>query len=508
MPLTAVFAGYPAKLLRRRSHGSTGLYWRSPMNNTRRSTVVRLLLASAAALLAVTLATTKPALAQAGYIVQDLGALAGDFSSVAWAVNENGDVVGWSMGSNGTRAFLFTDAGGMIALPGLPDKPRSIARDINNAGIIVGSANAGGTDIGRAVLWHGGSVVDLGTLGSGYYSGATGVNSFGEVVGWSYSDGGSGLLGVHAFLFRYNPARLSPMSDTGRMIDLTPDSDTGYAHDINDAGQVAGYKTAFGGYHAFRWQAGTFLDLGVLPGFAHSFGWAINMFGDVAGNSTSASGNSEQLFRYTDAAGLQNLGGSGEHNIASGINASGQVVGTKGNSAKRAIRYTDAGGLQDLNGLIDPSLGWVLLAANDVNDAGQIVGYAFNNFTGQTHAVRLQPTAAPPPECTFNCVRSTSLTMSGQFLRKAGSYSVTAKATIKDEKGGIRPGALVVARWTLPDGSSYDSNAWSDAKGVASFTARGGGGSYTLTIRNIVLSLYTFNPSQSVLTSSISLPVR
>jgi probable HAF family extracellular repeat protein len=476
------------------------------MKRKRQSTSLRLVLAVTVVLLGLAYGTTRPALAQAGYVVEDLGALAGDSSSVAWAINEKGDVVGWSMGPNGTRAFVFTDATGMDALPGLPNRPRSVARDINDAGVIVGSANAGGTDLGHAVMWSGGSVQDLGTLGTGLYSEAWGLNAYGQVVGWSYTDGGNGLSGVHGFLFGGDPRRLAPGYASGGLIDLTPESDTGYALDINDAGQVTGYKTAFGGYHAFRWQAGVFVDLGVLPGFAHSFGWAINALGDVAGNSTSASGNSEQLFRYIDSAGLQNLGGTGEHNVALGINVSGDVVGTKGNSQKRAVRYTDAEGLRDLNSLIDPSLGWVLLAANDVNDARQIVGYAFNNFSGQTHAVRLRPTAAPPPECTFNCLRSTSITL--KIQAGARTNSIIGKVTIRDENAVAKPMALVVGQWTEPDGTTRVDNAWTDSKGVASFSTQANPGLYTLTILNIVLSQYTFNPAQSVLSQTIMVPAR
>jgi len=343
-----------------------------------------------AGLLALGFGTVTPALAQATFVVEDLGTLPGDSSSIAWAINANGDVVGWSNGPAGTRAFVFTSATGMVELPALAGRPRSVARDINDAGVIVGSANAGGTDLGHAVMWDAlgrTSVQDLGTLGTGSFSEAWGVNNAGQIVGWSYTNGGS--LGVHGFL----------QTQEQGLVDLTPDSDTGYALDINDAGQVTGYKTAFGGYHAFRWQTGTFTDLGVLPGFAHSFGWAINASGQVAGSSVSASGNSERLFRSTVGDTLQNLGGVGEHNTAMGINASGQVVGHSGQSAPRALLYTDAGGLRNLNALIDSSLGWVLLAANDVNDAGQIVGYAFNNNTGETHAVRLRPVT---PDCTFS----------------------------------------------------------------------------------------------------------
>jgi len=67
-----------------------------------------------------------------------------------------------------------------------------VARDINDAGVIVGSANAGGTDLGHAVLWSGESVQDLGTLGTGFYSEAWGVNNLGQVVGrWTLPDGSS-----------------------------------------------------------------------------------------------------------------------------------------------------------------------------------------------------------------------------------------------------------------------------------------------------------------------------
>jgi probable HAF family extracellular repeat protein len=435
--------------------------------------------------------TARPAAAQTGYVVEDLGTLPGDDSSVALAINENGDVVGWSTGPAGTRAFVYTTAGGMVALPALSNRPRSLARDINDAGLIVGSANTGGTDLGHAVLWSGGSVRDLGTLGTGSYSEAWGINNLGEVVGWSYTDGGNGLTGVHAFLY----------SQAGGLVDLTPSSDTGAAADINDAGQVTGYKTAAGGvYHAFRWQEGAFLDLGVLPDLAHSFGWAINDSGQVAGNSTSASGNTERFFRFTDGVLLQNLGGVGEHNVAWGINASGDVVGTRGESGKRAVRYTDEGGLQELNSLIDGSLGWVLLAAHDINDSGQIVGYAANSFTERTHAVRLQPIDTPPPTCTFHCLRSISIKLRTPMVR-----AVRGRVTVEDENGAPIPRALVVGRWTQPNGTERDQSVWTRANGVAVFDTQGPRGTYTLTVVNIVRSSYTFDPASSVLFESLTI---
>jgi probable HAF family extracellular repeat protein len=433
----------------------------------------------------------KVAAATTYYVVQDLGALPGDSSSIAWGINQQGDVVGWSNGPNGTRAFVFTDAGGMVALPGLSDRPKTIARRINDAGDIVGTANAGGTDLGHAVRWRGGAIKDLGTLGAGAYSESWGINSFGDVVGESYTDGGS-FSGVHAFLY----------TDANGLVDLTPTSDTARARDINDAGQVTGYKTAIGGYHAFRWTSGIFEDLGVLPGFAHSFGFAIQGSGRVAGSSSSASGNSEHIFRFTDGVGMQDLGGVGEHNQAWGINAAGSVVGVLGQSASRAFLYTDEAGLKDLNTLIDPSLGWVLLGAFDINDAGQIVGYGFNNFTQTTHAVRLQPTNTPPAECSFNCLRSTAINLTSKVSR--GVVTVKGQVTVRDENGASVPQALVVVTWTLPNGTIQSQNSWTNNKGLALFSTSLSRGTYTLTVVNIVKSLYTFNPSKSVLSKSIT----
>ena len=123
----------------------------------------------------------------ASYVVQDLGVLPGNSSSIAFGINKKGDVVGWSMGPDGTSAFLYTDANGMVQLPGLPDRPRAIARDLNDLGDVVGTANAGLVDLGHAVLWTNGVVRDLGTLGTGSYSDGWAVNNNRQVVGSAYT---------------------------------------------------------------------------------------------------------------------------------------------------------------------------------------------------------------------------------------------------------------------------------------------------------------------------------
>jgi probable HAF family extracellular repeat protein len=144
-------------------------------------------------------------------------------------------------------------------------------------------------------------------------------------------------------------------------------------------------------------------------------------------------------------------------------------------------------------------LGWVLLCAHDINDNGEIVGYAFNNHTGLTHAVRLRPGTMPPPECTVNCLRSTKIVLKSQV------DAIDGRVTVRDENGSPIAQALVVVRWTDPDGNSDDYDAFTRATGRARFLlTRGQPGRYTLTVVNIVLSRYTFNPSQSVLTKTIT----
>ena len=321
------------------------------------------------------------------YRVDDLGALPGDWSSTAMGINASGQLVGWSSGPTGTRGFVFTDGVGMVALAGPAGRPITLARDINDLGVVVGSASTNATDIGHAVRWTNGIAQDLGTLGTGTFSDAKSINASGVSVGFSYTNGG-GLSGIHAF-------RTSSMGLT----DLTPTSDTAYAEGINTSGQIAGSRNS----RAFRWTNGNFTDLGVPAGFLYSFGFAINDTGQVAGHTTSATGLSQQVFRYTDGAGMVILGGVGRQNQAFGINGAGDVVGVGRPASSlfvRAFLFTDASGMVDLNTLIDPTSGWVLLGAGGINDAGQIAAWGSNQVTGARHALRLTPVGTPGGDTT------------------------------------------------------------------------------------------------------------
>jgi probable HAF family extracellular repeat protein len=325
------------------------------------------------------------------YTIDDLGVLPGHSSAIAWGINEAGDVVGWSNGVGGTRAFLFTDTSGMVELAQFPGVTNpTLARDINDAGVAVGQAKIDPTGAIHAVRWVGGIPEDLGAIEAPALSEAWAINTFGDTTGDSNYTGPA-FTPVHAFLF----------TDAFGVEDITPTFPTSHGRDINGAGQIVGYCNCVS-FGAFRWSQSAGLEaLGIVGNFTQSFAFAVNDSGQTAGYVVSATGNSQHIFRFTDGVGMVDLGGVGEHNQAWGINNLGDVVGegrpTSG--LKRAMLYTDENGLQDLNDLLDPALtDWFLLGATDINEFREIVGYAMNNAVGQIHAVRLRPinTLQPP----------------------------------------------------------------------------------------------------------------
>jgi probable HAF family extracellular repeat protein len=391
---------------------------------------------------------STPLFAATPYQVEDLGTLPGDSASVAMGINESGDVVGWSSGPAGTRAFLYTDEAGMTALPAPTGRPRTHARAVNDTGTVVGTASTGGTDIGHAVRWQSGTAQDLGTLATGMFSEARGVNAAGVAVGSSYTNGGS-LLGVHAF--RYD--------DVSGLVDLTPAADDAHAEAINDVDQIAGWRNG----RAFRRTGTTFTDLGVPAGFARSFGYAINRFGQVAGHVSTASGNSERIFRYTDGEGLVLLGGNGEFNRAFGINNAGDIVG-EGRpilGLEQGFLYTDAGGMQGLNALIDPDAGWFILGAGDINDGGQIAGWA-SGPQGQ-RAVRLTPDVGGPPAAP-SALAGAVLSPSRIRLDWTDNSGNEAGFTVQRSLVGPRGGGFVVVAQVRANVTTYTDTTFTAGK--------------------------------------------
>jgi probable HAF family extracellular repeat protein len=126
-----------------------------------------------------------------------------DKGSQGLAVNDSGQVTGWSENAAGRRhAFLYSN-GVMTDLGTLSDGTESEGNAVNNAGQVAGVSNTlvGGTGdrVTHGFLYSNGVMTDLGTLG-GANSIAWAINNNGQVAGWSGVSSNSEL--AHAFVYR------------------------------------------------------------------------------------------------------------------------------------------------------------------------------------------------------------------------------------------------------------------------------------------------------------------
>lgn len=85
-------------------------------------------------------------------------------------------------------------------------------------------------------------------------------------------------------------------------------------------------------------------------------------------------------------------------------------------------------------------------------------------------------------------------------------YRVRGTVVVKDGDNTAVTGATVSVTWDLPDGTSLSQTATTNGRGRANFSATDGEGTYTLTVTDIDASGYVFDPDNSVLMKSITVP--
>ncbi len=224
--------------------------------------------------------------------MRDLGTLGDGTDSVAFYVNDLGQVNGISFTNNivnATTGLPTTDPfvwenGKMIDL-GTLGGVYAIGNYMNDRGQVAGSSDLAGDQTGHPFLWSKATgMQDLGTLG-GVFGSAEWMNNTGEVIGYST------ILGdqfVYAFLWK-----------NGVMTNISPATDTfGEAEGINDLGQVVGgAQDSQGNGYGFLWQNGGpmvhLYDLAVPSSDLIAFQEAtfINNRGEIAGNGTDPAGN-------------------------------------------------------------------------------------------------------------------------------------------------------------------------------------------------------------------------
>jgi len=227
----------------------------------------------------------------------------------------------------------------------------------------------------RAVLWSGGEIIDLGTLGGN--SAAYAINDAGQVVGMSYV----AQYESHAFLWQ-----------DGTLIDLTAtfDAPIGAGRDINALGQIIGGSILLD-------LNGTITDLGSLGGGV-TVAEAINDHGQVVGYSYRANDEYAHGFVWTDGVmtDLSAIGGFYTSRTY-GINNAGQIIGVGGEPRPWCgsfFLYEPDTGMRRLRDLIPVDSGTVYLRPYDINDAGQIAGTAMpyqGDVSGSSRAFLMSP---------------------------------------------------------------------------------------------------------------------
>ena len=199
--------------------------------------------------------------------------------SSAIAINNKGEVAGTRSIGDGVlpeNAYFWSEATGFIDL-GLMDAPKSMGRDLNEAGDVVGLRGvAVASD--EAFLWHNGELSFLGVVPGGFTSAALGLNNQGQIVGVGLIDDPEGG----------DPYGRAFLWSSGAMESLEVPSGfrSSTAVAINDLGQGVGKCTAkpSGDWHSFLWQHGAAHDLNNLvpPGYgALERSWGINNVGQI-----------------------------------------------------------------------------------------------------------------------------------------------------------------------------------------------------------------------------------
>jgi len=336
--------------------------------------------------------------------VTDLEVLPGGTNGQTDWISANGLIAGWS--ENGLldptglpegRAVLWTQDGKITDLGTVPGGTGSLAVAVNNLGQVVGFSDndipdafslAGVATQTRAFLWQDGVMTDLGTLG-GPDAIAFLVNERGQISGIAYTDS---IASTNCFPLTTHPF----FWEHGEMVDVgTLGGTCGIANWMNNRGQVVGYSNVVGDQsnHAFRWEKGQGLkDLGTLPGGSFSAANWINDSGEIVGASDVSSGGHAVLWKNGAMIDLGILPGDCSSEALS-INSEGQIVGNSSPDCVQdgvAVLFENGGAPIDLNTLVSPGSHLTVTFVFEINDRGEIAGVAYRP-NGDERGVLLIP---------------------------------------------------------------------------------------------------------------------
>ena len=391
--------------------------------------------------------------------------------SVGHAINESGLVAG-AVGSGLSEQAVVCDSEGVLSyLPTPEEATASRAVAINDLGQVAGLIQVDGFQ--EAAVWDSdGSITRLGFLPGGMsFSSARDINNNGEVVGVA------GLEGQNRG-FYWNgagPIQVLPL----------PSGLTGsFAIAINDDGEIVGSARAlFQPDSAVLWQDGTPVVLTPLAAGAAAAAEDINELDQIVGSSTTTGPpfgpRHPVLWDNGNPVDLGSFGGAFAN--ATGVNEVGLVVGLMSDALNQIHTFVwDAG----LATPLAPLPGESGSAAQDVNDAGRIVGAS---FTGPTSRATLWQQGVDTTAPALTVVVSPDLLWPPNH-----SYvSIQASVTATDDLDPAPTIALVSVTSSEPDNGPGDGNTTDDVVVDGPYSLRlraersegGTGRTYTITYR-------------------------
>lgn len=228
------------------------------------------------------------------------------------AINNAGEIVFYTDSAGNNRSpQAYTLIGGVFQpLPQLlPDNPYTRAFDLNEAGQIVGAAmigrdpNNGFQPIFAPVMWQGGAITDLRTLG---LDGAVAINEAGHILTGShlYAGGTSTKIPINNFFGAqlndsdtvvgwtiggpFNiPYLWNPVTGTQQLPSLQPNTSASML-DINNNNLIVGESVGSGGFMHAVYFDGALHDLNPLIGGLTSAAAAVNDANHIVGTSDAA----------------------------------------------------------------------------------------------------------------------------------------------------------------------------------------------------------------------------
>jgi probable HAF family extracellular repeat protein len=231
---------------------------------------------------------------------------------------------------------------------------------------------------------------------------ATGINAFGQVVGWStvmapegFIDFGAGFIWMRwsgllalasvgiplqypaAINLRGEIVGSAPVAGYQHVMlfapgagltDLTPGAVHAWPADMNQRGEIAAnFRVGSETRARYYSQATGWIDMGTFGG-AYSRAHALNNRGEVVGAAQTVTG-SYRAFVWSRTRGMRSLPG-GEHSAAYGINDQGEIAGVRD---RQAVVWRRGGQVVELGMLGEYGTESV---ATDINELSQVVGYA------------------------------------------------------------------------------------------------------------------------------------